>query len=159
MACVLSSLLQGLGEKRKESFKICTSHICVSRGLGKRQGFGIIDKLVIRWELGFDVSVFSLSLLSFASRPRCVSFFLLDSYNRMPKNSVSLRTGQLFIVIIWSIFLLLSSSTLLLFSFLPCLPHYLQYGWKISEKKMLLNFYSDGHFDKTLSSFFNYLTF
>lgn len=53
MACVLSYLLQGMGEKLTESFKICTYRISVSRGLGKRQGFSIIDKLVIRWELGF----------------------------------------------------------------------------------------------------------
>lgn len=82
-------------------------------------------------------------------------FFLLDSSNRMPENSMSLRKEQLFSLILWLIifpprcccffvtvvlvFLLPRS----LFVFMPKL-----FGWGRG-----FNFNSDGHFDKTQSMF------
>lgn len=43
----------GKGRRRESFQKICTYHVSVSRSrLGTKWGFSIMDKLLIRWELG-----------------------------------------------------------------------------------------------------------
>lgn len=87
-------------------------------------------------------------------------FFLLDSSDRMPENSMSLRTEQLFSLILWLIIffspvvvvvLLLFSDRLLRFS----LPEIIIriYAEIVRGGGRGFNFNNDGHFDKTQSMF------
>lgn len=93
----------------RDQFKSLRSGLILFLHLGTVQGFSIIDKLVIRWELGLFLCLFPLSPppsvlppLSLASHPSYVSFF---STGQLRQNARELdvlenRTEQLFSLIL-----------------------------------------------------------
>lgn len=160
--CSCLKVVAALAQAR-DRFKSLRSGLILFLHLGTAEGFSIIDKLVIRWELGLFLCLFPLpTLFPLPSRWRLIQvmshFFstgqlrqnareLYVLENRTTFQSNTLIDYFFFPVVV----LLLFSDRLLRFS----LPEIIIriYAEIVREGGRGFNFNNDGHFDKTQSMF------
>lgn len=145
----------------RDWFKSLRSGLILFLHLGTVQGFSIIDKLVIRWELGLFLCLIPLgspSPLAGVSSKLCLIFFYWTAPTECPrtlcpweKNNFSVwYFDWLFFPLLSLLFCCFSVTVVLVFLFPRSLFVFMPklFGWGSG-----FNFSSDGHFDKTQSMF------